>query len=260
MNHHTPHAVLFGDNTYGGLSLPDLYTDQGFQQLRLLIGHLNLQDDIGKLILIAISWLQLITGSTTPFFSLPYKPFKKWIGKGWLQLIWQYTSKTNLTMEVKQHWTPTLYRNGDSPMMATAQQRGYSHHFFQQINKFCIYLQVIVIPDITSADGKTILPEAIRGHRPHRRSSLVWPNQSRPCQKSWLIWSKFLRHLHREGKLHNPLGQWLHQPHQKWEWFTTVSRSEVYKYNLDLDEWTKCKPITTRATRQPLCKIENVPR
>ncbi len=29
LNHHTPHAVLFSESRLGGLSLPDLYTDQG---------------------------------------------------------------------------------------------------------------------------------------------------------------------------------------------------------------------------------------
>jgi hypothetical protein len=48
LNHHTPHAVIFGDYKYGGPALPDLYTDQGYQQLRFLIGHLNLHDTVGN--------------------------------------------------------------------------------------------------------------------------------------------------------------------------------------------------------------------
>jgi hypothetical protein len=32
---------------YGGLDLPEFYTDQGFGQLRLLIGHLKLRDEVG---------------------------------------------------------------------------------------------------------------------------------------------------------------------------------------------------------------------
>jgi len=38
LNHHTPRAVLFGGLRYGGLDLPELYTDQGYGQLKLLIG------------------------------------------------------------------------------------------------------------------------------------------------------------------------------------------------------------------------------
>jgi hypothetical protein len=49
LNRHTPHAVIFGIEQYGGLALPDLYMDQGFQQLQFLIGHINQQDNVGKL-------------------------------------------------------------------------------------------------------------------------------------------------------------------------------------------------------------------
>ena len=71
LNRHTSHVIIFGDLRYGGLSIPDLYTDQGYGQLKLLIGHLKLKDEIGELILIAISHLQLHIGSGSPFFLSP---------------------------------------------------------------------------------------------------------------------------------------------------------------------------------------------
>jgi hypothetical protein len=39
LNMHTPHAIIFGDARYGGLGLPELYTDQGYGQLKFLVGH-----------------------------------------------------------------------------------------------------------------------------------------------------------------------------------------------------------------------------
>jgi hypothetical protein len=84
LNRHTPHAVIFGEPRFGGLYLPDLYTDQGYGQLRLLLGHLRKRDDTGQLILIAISHLQLLLGSATPFFALPYPHYARWIDHNWL--------------------------------------------------------------------------------------------------------------------------------------------------------------------------------
>jgi hypothetical protein len=55
LNRHSPRAVLFGPRLYGGLELPYLYVDQGHQQLRLLVGHLNLQDELSLQIQILIS-------------------------------------------------------------------------------------------------------------------------------------------------------------------------------------------------------------
>jgi hypothetical protein len=95
MNRHTSHHILFGDFQYGGLSLPDLYTDQGFGQLKLLMGHLKLEDNTGDLILIMISHLQLHVGSGTPFFALLYPHYARWIITNWLTSIWTHTPNTN---------------------------------------------------------------------------------------------------------------------------------------------------------------------
>jgi hypothetical protein len=59
LNRHSPRAVLFSGPRYGGLSLPNLYDDQGIGQLRLLIGHLKLNNDTGLLIRSTLSHLQL---------------------------------------------------------------------------------------------------------------------------------------------------------------------------------------------------------
>jgi hypothetical protein len=70
LNRHTSHAIIFGDSRYGGLGLPDLYTDQGYGQLKLLVGHLKLRDETGNLVLIAISHIQIHVGSGSKIFAL----------------------------------------------------------------------------------------------------------------------------------------------------------------------------------------------
>jgi hypothetical protein len=117
LNQHTPHAVLFGEHKFGGLSLPDLYTDQGYGQLRLLLGHPRIKDDTGRLILIAISHLQLHVGSATPFFSLPYPHYARWIDHNWLTSIWKHTLQLKMSVEVEHHWLPTVSRVNDVLLM-----------------------------------------------------------------------------------------------------------------------------------------------
>jgi hypothetical protein len=72
LNHHTPRSILFSSPRLGGLVLPDYYIDQGYGQLHLIIGHLKLQDDNGKLIQILLTYIQLHVGSSTPVFYLPF--------------------------------------------------------------------------------------------------------------------------------------------------------------------------------------------
>jgi hypothetical protein len=80
LNRHTPRAVLFGGLKYGGLDLPELYTDQGFGQLRLLIGHLKLRDEVGLQILCFLSELQLFIGTIKPVFTLPFSLYGRLVG------------------------------------------------------------------------------------------------------------------------------------------------------------------------------------
>jgi hypothetical protein len=77
LNHHTPCSVLFYSPTYGGLSIPVFYVDKGYGQLKYTMGHLQLNDENGKLIRILLSYLQLHIGSTTPALSLPYAKYGK---------------------------------------------------------------------------------------------------------------------------------------------------------------------------------------
>jgi hypothetical protein len=51
LNRHSPRAVIFGSSHYGGLGLPDLHVDQGYEQLTLFIGHLKFADENGQMIL-----------------------------------------------------------------------------------------------------------------------------------------------------------------------------------------------------------------
>ncbi len=117
VNRYTSHHILFGDYQFGGLSLPDLYTDQVFGQLKLLVGHLKLKDSTGDLIVIVISHLQLHLGSGTPFFALPYPHYAKWKAHNWLTSIWKHTHQLQITVEVERHWKTQLAQHQDLFLM-----------------------------------------------------------------------------------------------------------------------------------------------
>jgi hypothetical protein len=145
LNRHTSHALLFGESKYGGLGLPDVYTDQGYGQLRLLVGHLKLKDEIGELILVSISHLQLHVGSGTEFFALPYPHYAKWVEQNWLTSIWKHTHQMNITVDVERHWIPILAREHDQFLMDELMRYSFSPQQLRNINLCRLYLQVITI-------------------------------------------------------------------------------------------------------------------
>ena len=79
LNRNTARSIIHGPKEYGGLGIPHAYFLQSNGQLKLFIGHLRAQDKTAQLILISMSNLQLITGSSTPFLHLPYSQYSKWI-------------------------------------------------------------------------------------------------------------------------------------------------------------------------------------
>jgi hypothetical protein len=120
LNCHSPRAVLFGGLRYGGLDLPELYTDQGYGQLKLLIGHLKLRDEVCLQILYFLWELQLFIGSHKPVFSLSFPVYGRWVGEYWLVSIWKHLSQIDFFLEVEDSWRPALPRQFDEAVMDLA--------------------------------------------------------------------------------------------------------------------------------------------
>jgi len=80
------------------------------------------------------------------------------------------------------------------------------------INNVQMYLQIMNLSKITDASGTTILPHAMEPDPSSARSTLKWPNQSKPTTAAWKHWRRALQHLYlRAGSTHltQPLKEWL---------------------------------------------------
>jgi hypothetical protein len=98
-------------------------------------------------------------------------------------------------------------------------------------------------PTFPAQMEKTVLPEILQGQCPKDRpSQLLWPHQASPSPQDWRIWLLYLRYLDRDGKLCQPLGKWIGQPQQQWQWYCTSTQDKIIKYDLASDAWTAFKP------------------
>mmetsp|Transcript_16534 Transcript_16534/g.23566 ORF Transcript_16534/g.23566 Transcript_16534/m.23566 type:complete len:608 (+) Transcript_16534:2708-4531(+) len=75
INRSTARSIVHGPKLYGGLQLKHTYCEQGNGQLRLFLGHLRNRDHTGELIIISMSHLQLIIGSTKLCMNLPFAKY-----------------------------------------------------------------------------------------------------------------------------------------------------------------------------------------
>jgi len=219
INWNTARAIVHGPANYGGLTLKHLYCEQANGQLRLLLGHLRNRDHTGELIIIAISYKQILVGSTKPFWNLPYSKYSKWIEDCWLKSVWEFINRVGISIEARRAWTPSVPRENDSTLMTIFIESGYGSYELAQLNRCRLYLQVFFISDIASANGRVI----DAGYRTKvgnatRLSTWIWPQQGEPDRSAWLLWGRALAHLEHQGKLRVPLGAWIASGHQVWEW------------------------------------------
>ncbi len=228
VNRNTARSIVFGVEKYGGLGLPNLYIVQGVDKLKLFLGHLRIQDRTGNLIHIDMSYIQLLTGSGTLFLNQPADSYL-WIDSGWLQSLWKFTSQYSLGFLYPNGWLPSKPRHHDAFLMEEFQLHNPSLSEMRTLNRCRIFLQVITLSDISTADGQRIVSDAKRGERlPDRASKLLWPTQGKPTKADWAVWRRHLAYFENKGKLIRPLGDWVCSSHQRWQYTVDTATGNVF--------------------------------
>jgi hypothetical protein len=217
VNRNTARTIVFGPTKYGGLAIPTVYSKQSYGQLAYFTGHVNLQDKTGKLLLISLSYLQLLSGSDLSILQQPFLPYKRWIENVWLTSLWAFLSQVKYKLVVTQEWLPVRARYNDQTLMTHFMALGFSRQQLGQLNRCRLYIQVIFLSDIVSADGRIIIPDSKEGIRTvDRVSTLNWPIQDRPSKQAWRLWEQALWNFENRGRLMLPLKQWVGDTHQRW--------------------------------------------
>jgi hypothetical protein len=230
INRNTVRAIIHGPEDYGGIRLPHLYTYQCFQKITLFLGHMRLQDKTGKLLVIGLSNLQLLSGSGMFVLNLPYTISETWI---------EHKSRYYISDIC---WQPKKQRENDSFLMEFFLTITRNISILKALNHCRVYLQVLLVSDIATANGCQLLPEVKLGYVPNQKSSLKWPIQGRPSLSDWNIWSHHLAFLESGNRLTKPLGKWISNPHQEWETYYHPLTRMAYK--LTKKQWTVITPIS----------------
>ena len=115
------------------------------------------------------------------------------------------------TLEEHFHdWKWWLRREKDQFIMEAAMTNGMDDATLLAINRCRLYLQVNLLSDITSGDGKSLSGPSMRGVRV-QCNSYKWPTQVDPPAKDWNTWRKAIHTLFAPSSdcLTSPLGDWL---------------------------------------------------
>ena len=93
-----PRTVVYGPSAFGGMSWDNCGIVFLYEKLKMLLGSIRLQDTVGQLILVQLTWLQLVTGKSTPILQekkkIPYIP------SGWLNTIHNHLVYYGIQVEI----------------------------------------------------------------------------------------------------------------------------------------------------------------
>lgn len=202
-----PRAVVFGPSNYGGMEWENPITVSLFEKLKLLIGSIRLQDTVGQILSIQLSWLQIFSGISTPL--LEYKKILDFLPPTWLVHLHSLLVDTNIQVELTDLWTPTVQRKED---------------------EICrLFLQSNTFADIMTLDGRRIPRKIYAVKGVIRKNNLLFPKQLRPSATDRAYWRYFIESISEEGMVHLPLGQWLRFPDQQFEYMLDAANDTVYK-------------------------------
>jgi hypothetical protein len=236
-----PRSVVLGPHQYGGLNFRCLYTEQGCQQVELLIGHLRVQDTIGKMILATLSHHQLTAGVPLPLLEFPQQDLPH-LDHGWIASICDFLRHINGSIRIMGNSPLTAPRNNDKILMEFFCRTFSNASQLKHLNHCRMYLQAITLSDICNGEGTSVLPEAYHG-RPLTQSlsRWTWPRQIRPPASNWKIWQQSLRRLFLSPWTQSlsltsssKLGAWNHNlpmHHRHWYFLVQPSTGWLWHYN-----------------------------
>jgi hypothetical protein len=194
------------------------------------MNHIFAEDSVGNLILIALRFLQIESGSGKHILFHPdeYIPY---LTACWLTSLRDFLARHNIQLEVTKAKLIEKSRKGDCYLMDDFRALGiFDDDELYDINLCQIFLQVTTLSDIADAASKAISAEIFDGKKSSDRFSLHrWPRQPVVTTRQRNLWKKALEAAYTSTGwvLKTPLGRWTGPPSQVWRQFYDVRSRRV---------------------------------
>jgi len=142
------------------------------------------------------------------------------------------------------HGKPQPHRQHNHTIMEDIQAYHFPHQKAIQLNTVWLFLWINYLSEITDHTGTQLLPHTLQPLQPHKplfyydnpnQSSLIWPHQPLPGQTAWKQWHEVITWMYATtdgSTLQQPLGPWLHQYDQdfQWNWIIQPPTQDLYPW------------------------------
>ena len=185
-NKNLSNAIIYGSKSYSRLGLHNLYTEQGISQLQALLLSLQSEGPQHTLSLIAISWAQLLASMGFPILNDVQTLIPHLYPMKWMPSIRQYMPCNNSHVTLEQTFVTPLQCECDIHIMDLVLQHTDHPTTLKIFNTCRMYLQVILLSDIVTANRCNILPGIVQGQAPATsKPTTMFPYQPKPNVTSW---------------------------------------------------------------------------
>ena len=143
----------------------------------------------GTLITISLQTAQLEAGSTSLLLTDP-TPFLPYLTDSWITSVRNFLRANQLSLQFSKNWNFRLARVNDQMIMDSFRHcNRFTPTDLLNVNAVRLFLQVSTLSDISSADGKTLLPHILLGEpSTTRTSSINWPRQPSVTASQIHLW------------------------------------------------------------------------
>jgi hypothetical protein len=156
-----PRALLHAPLKYGGLSIPDLYVEQGIAHiLRLLRFSQSNSHSTGILIKHSCEAFKVNLGCNGRIFSLRLT-LEPLATEGWIKHTWRFLQEHSITIQDDiPDFAPI--REGDSLLIPLFSKLGNAGKELQLLNQCRLFLRVLWLSDISTGSGTNIETHAVK--------------------------------------------------------------------------------------------------
>jgi len=192
IKHHFPRDMVYGHSDHFGLAIPHLYNLQGFLHLSALIKFGLLPCTTGQLICQSYETLQVELGLSGELLNKKNSNWAILCTPTWLAHTWQYASEQG--WEITGLPSLKLKCNHDCCLQEMFWNKGYRGQQLVDLNHCCLWLQVILVADISDGHSMQLLPTILAGSKTNLSPlSHCWPKQASPTATQWNLWQMALK-------------------------------------------------------------------
>jgi len=153
-----PRSLVFAPCDIGGVGLCNLNSEQGAQQLIILLRHMQSKTPLGNALELHIRSYQLWAGIRHHVLA-DTQPCP-WIPDHWLSHL-RATMHSNRLKIMYTSWTVLPLRHNDRYLMNDFIDHDFPTHKLVKLNACRMYLQVTTLAEITDHTGEELLPQAL---------------------------------------------------------------------------------------------------